>query len=98
MHQNSVFTNTNINNESIVETVNDYSKESYQMDLLKENSSDWDSDEFLLTAEEWKIAQNIPIHIPTPKLSTKNNYCKDLRPTTVLHLCNMQDQYCTAIQ
>ena len=67
------------------------------MDFLKESSSAWDSDKFPLTAEEWKIAQNIQIHIPTPKLSTKNNYCKDLCPTTVLLLCNIQDQYCTAI-
>ena len=96
----------NVNNELIVETVNNYPyesmNESYNVDVtpiepIYPPEYGWDCKP---TEEEWRIAQSIPLHIPTAKCvnlkSVKPNN-GNLCPMTVFIVCTIQQQRCTNV-
>ena len=100
--QDSVVTDdANINNKLIVEIVSNYSYESktktYNINVAPiepthPSEYGWYCEP---TEEEWRIAQSVPLHIPTEKCVTSNivkQNTGDLCPMTVLIVCTIQQQ------
>ena len=94
-----VIDDANISNKLIVETVNDYfyesKKDSFNVNVVPIKSTyppgnNWDHEP---REEEWRIAQSIPLHIPTAEYITLNIVklnTNDLCPMTVLIVCTIQ--------